>query len=65
MTALITDPGERAQAVSALADVPYVEIPALHAQLSDALRAAARLGESDLSHRLVQLRPAIARVGSG
>ena len=65
MTALTTAPKGRAQAVAALAEVPDLEIAALHTHMSDALRAVARPGESSLSQNLTRLRPAIARVASG
>jgi hypothetical protein len=63
LSGLITDPSERAQALGALSDVPYITVSALHAHLSETLRAAAQLGERDLYGRLLELQPVIARVG--
>jgi hypothetical protein len=65
LTSRIVDPGERAQAVSALADAPSIATSALYAQLGATLRAAARLGEPDFLDKLLPLLPAIARVGGG
>jgi hypothetical protein len=65
LTSRILDPGERADAVSALAAAPSIATSALHTQLSATLRAAARLGEPDFLYKLLSLLPAIAHVGGG